>query len=97
MGTIRGWRPGAEEALVLIAPSWPLVALAWTASTASWVHIALAELALLTAGIALPLIGHGLRRALRSVELADMMAMLLGVTLAVALWLSRNLGYLSQA
>jgi hypothetical protein len=97
VGTIRGWRPGAEEAVGLIAPSWPLVALAWTASTASLAHVAMAELTLLAAGVALPLIGQGLRRVLRGVEFADIVAMLLGVTLAAALWLSRSLGNLSLA
>ena len=97
IGTLRGWRPGAAEALGLIAPTWPLVALAWTASTASWAHVAVAELALLAAGLALPLIGQGLRRVLRRVEFADIMAMLLGAALAAALWLSRSLGYLPQA
>jgi hypothetical protein len=97
VGALRGWRPGTEEALGLIAPSWPLVALAWTASTASWSQVAMAELALLAAGVALPLLGQGLRRVLRRVEFADMMAMLLGATLAAALWLSRGPGYLPQA
>ena len=96
-GTLRGWRPGAEEALGLIAPSWPLVALAWAASTASWAHVALAELVLLAAGLALPLIGQGLRRVLRRVEFADIMAALLGAALASTLWLSRSLGDLPQA
>jgi hypothetical protein len=97
MGALRGWRAGAEEALGLIAPSWPLLALAWTASTVSWLSMALAELALLAAGVALPLVGHVLRRALQRVELADSLAMLLGVMLAAALWLSPSLWHLSQA
>jgi hypothetical protein len=97
IGTLRGWRPGTAEALGLIAPTWPLVALAWTASTTSWAHVAVAELALLAAALALPLIGQGLRRVLRRVEYADMMAMLLGAALAAALWLSRSLGTLPQA
>lgn len=90
VGALRGWRPGTEEALGLIAPSWPLVALAWMASTESWSQVAMAELALLAAGLALPLFGQALRRVLHRVEFADMMAMLLGATLAAALWLSRG-------
>ena len=31
--TARGWRAGAAAALTLIAPSWPVVVLAWSAST----------------------------------------------------------------
>ena len=50
----------------------------------------MAELALLAAGVALPLFGQALRRVLHRVEFADMMAMLLGATLAAALWLSRG-------
>lgn len=95
MGTLQGFRSGAGDALGLIAPSWPLVAIAWTASTVSWAPMALAELALLAAGVALPLIGRGLHRALQRRELAGMMAMLLGAVLLAALWLSRSLGYLS--
>jgi hypothetical protein len=97
IGTLRGWRPGAAEALGLITPMWPLVALMWTATMASWAHVAVAELALLAAGLVLPLIGQGLRHVLRRVEFADMMAMLLGATLTSALWLTRSLGYLPQA
>jgi hypothetical protein len=95
MGALNGFRSGAGDALALIAPSWPLMALAWTASTLSWVPMAAAELALLAAGVWLPLIGQCLHRALRRRELADMMAMLLGTLLVAALWLSRSLGYLS--
>ena len=95
MGALQGFRSGAGDALGLIAPSWPLVAIAWTASTVSWAPMALAELALLAAGVALPLIGRGLHRALQRRELAGMMAMLLGAVLLAALWLSRSLGYLS--
>jgi hypothetical protein len=97
IGTLRGWRPGAAEALGLVAPTWPLVALAWMASTVSWAHLAVAELALLVAGLVLPLLGQGLRRVLRRVEYADMMAILLGAALVAALWLSRSLGTLPQA
>lgn len=91
IGVLRGWRQGAAEAFGLVTPAWPLVALAWTASAAPWTHVALAELALLAAGITLPLIGQGLSRVLRRVEIADVMAMLLGAALATSLWLGRNL------
>ena len=69
-GALHGWRRGATAGLGLIAPSWPLVALAWSASATSLTQVALAELLLLAGSVALPLIGLFLRRSLRSAELA---------------------------
>jgi hypothetical protein len=91
LGALRGWRPGAAAALAVIAPSWPVVVLAWAASSAPWTTIAAAECALLAAGLALPLIGAGLRRMLRSPELTDLLATALGATLGAALWFAQGL------
>ncbi len=91
VGALRGWRAGAAAALGLIAPSWPLVVLAWSASTAPLVQVALAECLLLVAGLALPLIGAGLRRVLRRPELVETLATVAGASLAASLWLSRSL------
>ena len=61
-GALYGWRRGVTAGLGLILPSWPLVALAWSASTISLMQIALVELLLLAVSAALPLIGLFLRR-----------------------------------
>lgn len=90
-GALRGWRQGVAEALALIAPSWPLLALAGSASTVPWTQVALAEFGLLAAGMMLPLTGIGLRRGLRHVELAETVARAAGTALATALWLARDI------
>ena len=96
-GALRGWRAGAAQSLGLIAPSWPLVVLAWSASTAALTQVALVEGLLLVAGAALPWVGHGLRRVLRRVDLAEATATTLGVALAAALWYLRSLWSLQPA
>ncbi|MDO9074392.1 MAG: hypothetical protein Q7U73_14115 [Rubrivivax sp.] len=90
-GALRGWRAGAVAALGLIAPCWPLVVLAWSASAAPLAQVALAEAMLLAAGVALPLLGGGLRRALRRVELAEILGTAVGAALAATLWFTRSL------
>ena len=89
-GALRGWRAGAAQSSGLIAPSWPLVVLACSASTIPLAQVVLAEGLLLVAGAVLPLVGHGLRRLLRRVDLAEAAATALGVGLAAALWYSRG-------
>jgi hypothetical protein len=91
VGALRGWRAGAQEALVLIAPAWPVVVLAWAASAAPWTQVALAECLLLTSALALPLIGQGLRRALPRADVAEMAGTLVGTALAASVWLTRGL------
>ena len=85
-GALYGWRRGVKAGLGLILPSWPLVALAWSASTISLMQIALVELLLLAGSAALPLIGLSLRRLLHNAELAVMAATGVGAALAAALW-----------
>lgn len=97
VGALRGWRPGSAAALGLVVPSWPLVVLAWSASTAPWTHVALAEFLLLAACLALPPIGLGLRRALRQAELADVVGTAVGTALAASVWLARSLWILPAA
>lgn len=91
VGALRGWRPGAAAALGLIAPSWPLVVLAWSASATPLALVILAECVLLAGAAALPLIGLGLRRALPGAQVADLAAAGVGVALAAALWSARGL------
>lgn len=88
VGALRGWRAGAAGALVLVAPMWPVLVLAWSASTASLVHLTLAEGLLLAACVALPMIGIGLRRMLRRPEPAELAATVVGTALAALLWLA---------
>jgi hypothetical protein len=86
VGAWHGWRPGAAAALALIAPSWPVVVLAWSATASPLTSIVLSECLLLAAGFALPLIGLALRRALARAELADLLAAGVGAALAAVTW-----------
>lgn len=86
VGAAHGWRAGATAGLTLIATSWPVVALAWSASATSLVHVALAEFLLLAGSAALPLIGSGLRRALRNAELAVVAGTGIGAAAAASVW-----------
>jgi len=96
-GTSSGWQPGAAVAMGLIAPAWPVLVLAWSASSVSWTQLALAEALLLAAGLALVPIGPGLHRALRSVDMAEAAATAVGVALAAALWWARGVWALLPA
>jgi hypothetical protein len=91
IGAVCGWRPGATAGLALIAPSWPLVVLAWSAGTWSVSHVALAEVVLLAGSAALPLIGVGLHRLLQRAELAGVAGTVLGIALAASAWVTRGL------
>jgi hypothetical protein len=84
VGALRGWRSGAVAALALVVPSWPLVAVAWSASTASMVSVVVAESCLIVGAIALPALGHGLRRLVPRSELAEVLASVLGIVIAAA-------------
>ena len=90
-GALHGWRVGMGHSLALIAPAWPLLVLAWNASTLTLTKMALAEGLLLLAGAVLPLLGHGVGRVLRRLDLAEATATLLGTGLAAALWCSSGL------
>lgn len=90
VAALGGWQAGAAVALGLIAPAWPVVMLAWSASTAPLMKVALAEFVLLATGLALPLVGCGLRRVLRPAALAEATGTLAGAALAAALWFTRG-------
>lgn len=94
VGAMRGWRAGAAAGLGLIAPSWPVVALAWSAGTSLATHVALAEVLLLAGSVALPLVGLGVRRVLQKSEIAVVPGTLLGIVLAAAAWVTRDFWYL---
>jgi len=91
IGALRGWRPAVATGLGLIGPSWPVVLLAWSASTAPLAGIALGEVLLLLATVVLPLLGVGLRRWLRPSEIAVIIGTVLGIALSAAVWRSRSL------
>jgi hypothetical protein len=90
VGALRGWRSAVTAGMGLIAPSWPLVALAWSASATSVTHAVLAELLLLAGSVALPLIGLGLRHWLRRADLAVFTGTAVGVALAASVWITRG-------
>jgi len=93
-GALYGWRRGAKGGLGLISLSWPVVALAWSASAASLTLVVLAELLLLAGSAALPLIGLFLRRWLRRVDFAVMAGTAVGTALAAALWVASGSTYM---
>ena len=90
IGALRGWRDGAAASIAVVAPSWPVVAMAWSASAAPLTQTILAESFLVIEALVLPLVGHGLRRVLPRSEVAEPIASALGVALAAALWLIRD-------
>lgn len=90
IGALRGWRAGAVSSLAVVAPSWPVVVLAWSASTVPLVQSALAEGFVLAEAMVMPLVGQGLRRVLPRSELAEPIASAVGVALAAALWLGHD-------
>lgn len=83
----RGWTAGVAIALGVVTPSWPALALAWSASASSAMQVVLAEAALIAAALALPLVGAALRR-LPKVP-APPLGTACGVALAAALWMAR--------
>lgn len=90
VGALRGWAAGAVVSLAIVAPSWPVVVMAWSASTASLAQSALAELLLVAAATALPLVGLGLRRVLPRAGLLEPIATGIGVALAAAVWFGHD-------
>ena len=90
IGALRGWRAGAASSLAVVAPSWPVVVMAWSASTVPLAQWILAEACLLAEAMLLPLVGQGLRRVLPRSELAVPIASAIGVVLAAALWLGHG-------
>jgi hypothetical protein len=77
-------------ALGLAVPAWPVVVLAWSASTTPVLSVALAEGALLAASAALPWAGQQLRHFLRQADVAQVAATGLGLALAAGLWVARG-------
>ena len=90
IGALRGWRAGAAASLAIVAPSWPVVVLAWSASAVPLAQVVFAEGFLLVAVLVTAFAGHGLRRVVARPELAEPVASAIGVALAAALWLGHD-------
>ena len=91
VAALRGWRAGVENALGLVAPAWPLVLLAWSASAMPLSQVAMMELALLAAAGLLPLVGDGIGRVLRRSEWALLTGAVVGAGLAALAWFAQRL------
>lgn len=90
-GALRGWRRGTATSLMLIAAPWPLVLLAWSASSVSLARLACGEVALVAACVLLPSVGYGLRRWFARTESAMVASTGVGVVIAATVWASRAL------
>lgn len=94
VATLRGWRAGAGTAVGLVAPAWPLVVLAASASTWPWSQLLLMECTLLLAGVVTVGLGHLLRRVCSqatSEVAAELAATVLGAASALGLWWLQDL------
>ena len=80
----------ALAAALRIAPAWPVLVLAWSASRVPAVALLLAEAALLLAALVLPWAGGALARLLPRPAQAEPAALAIGVALAAALWHGRG-------
>jgi len=85
------WGAGVETALALVAPAWPLVMLAWSASSVPLIQVVLMEMALLAAAALMPLLGAGIGRLLQRSEGAVLAGTAAGVGLAALAWLAQGL------
>ena len=90
-GATAGFGAGARTALPVVLAAWPLVAMAWLASTASLGDALTVEAVLLAYAMFVALLGHGLGRATRSGRWTAPLATMLGVALAGGTWLLSGL------
>jgi hypothetical protein len=91
VAALQGWQAGVANGLGLVSPAWPVVVLAWSASTLPVAAVAGSELLLLLGVAALALPGWALRRAALRPALVEPAATLLAVAAAGALWAARGL------
>ena len=91
LGALRGWGSAAASCATLVATPWPLLLLAWSASTVPPHEAVIREIILLAASLLLPLLGHALSRVLRSAQLAVVVGTAIGTLLAASVWISRTL------
>ena len=88
---LRGARSAMSMGVGLIAPSWPVVLLAWSASTVAFSNVLAAEALLVAECVAVALIGAALRRLFSNAELALVAGSALGILIAAAIWAAPGL------
>ncbi len=84
VGALRGWRSGVATSMGLVVPSWPLVAVAWSASAVLIGTVLFAEGLLLVGALLLPATGHGLRRLVGRTWTVEAIASVIAVVLAAS-------------
>ncbi len=90
VGALADWRHGTMAASSTMAPAWPMVLLAWSASAVAPMQLVIAECVLLAGAALLALAGSALRRLLRRTELAVPAATGVGAMMAAAVWVVRS-------
>lgn len=90
VAALRGWRAGAETALGLVAPAWPLVVVVWSAASVPPLQVLVMEGVLLAAAVLLPLLGHGIGRLLRRGDGAVLAGTAVGAAMAALAWLAQR-------
>jgi phosphoglycerol transferase MdoB-like AlkP superfamily enzyme len=64
-GLVLGYRSGVRASLPIVVVAWPLVTLAWAASTRTALQLLAVESALVVAALALPALGRGCAQVMR--------------------------------
>ena len=90
VGALSNWRAGASAALAIVVLSWPVLAMAWSASAMPLSQAALAEGLLLVAALVLPIVGQGLRALLPPGDVVEPIATTIGLVLTAAVWLAHD-------
>jgi hypothetical protein len=90
ISALRGWHAGVAAGSGLIAPAWPVIVLAWSASVVPLTQVLAAELLLVIASVVLPAIGVGLGRVVRQTARAVAASTALGLAIAGFVWFFRH-------
>jgi hypothetical protein len=83
---VGGYMAGLRACIPVVSAAWPVVALAWAASSDSAARTIATEAALLAGAAAAPLVGRALARALKQGPAMEALAMATGALLASAVW-----------
>jgi len=86
LGATGPWPQAVRAGILIVLTGWPVVLLAWSASTVAIADVVLAEIILLVATVMLASVGKGLRVIART-ELAEVFGTFAGVAFATAVWL----------
>jgi hypothetical protein len=81
-----GTRSALAASLALVLVSWPLVVVAWQASTMSAGRLLLGEVALIGGAVLLAFVGTTLHTLFRSTRNALIIATMLGMAISAATW-----------